>query len=138
MKLDVYICTGADKFTEDNLVKLWHSVGWIEGSAKDPKRLLRSLENSDTVYSAWDDDRLVGLCSAITDGLNTWISYMVVDKEYQNRGIGTALLEIMIKRYDYHRIYVQTKDADKFYKQNRFKETMHSMKLDQFLPHMKG
>lgn len=86
----------------------------------------------------WDGDRLAGLCSALTDGLNVWISYMVVDKDYQGQGNGTALLELMIKRYAGCRIYVQTKEADKFYSKSGFVETMHSMKLDQFLPDLKG
>lgn len=132
--MNMYLREGSNLFTEENLVKLWHSVGWVEGSAENPKRLLNSLKNSDTVYSAWVDDVLAGLCSALTDGLNVWISYMVVDKKLHGLGIGTTLLKMMTDRYEGCRIYVQTLNANKFYEMNGFMETMHSMKMDRFLP----
>lgn len=124
-------CGGLD---QQNLVELWHSVGWYEGSALDPARLLASMRNSGRVVTAWDGKRLVGLCSSITDSLNVWISYMVVHAGYQGTGIGTELLRRNISCYGDCRLYVQTVNASGFYQASGFVETMVSLKRDGFLP----
>lgn len=49
--MDIYIKEGTDFFTEENLVDLWHSVGWVNGSTRVPGRLLQSLKNASTVFS---------------------------------------------------------------------------------------
>lgn len=121
---------GTDGLTEDNLVRLWHSVGWISGSSQIPNRLLASMKNAGTVITGWKDEKLIGLCSALDDGLNVWISYMLVDGAYQNSGIGGFLIDQMIQNYSNHRIYVQSMHAADFYKKHGFKETMTSLKLD--------
>ena len=53
-------------FEETQLKELFASVGWM--SAAYPKRLVKALASSDTVISAWDGSRLVGLVNAIDDG----------------------------------------------------------------------
>lgn len=102
---------GVEGLTENNLVRLWHSVGWADGSVKVPDRLLSAMIFSNTVFTAWHDGTLIGLCSAIDDGLNAW---MVVDKDYQNSGIGSVLVNKMIHKYKDYRIYVQTNHAAEF------------------------
>lgn len=121
---------GTDGLTKNNLVHLWHSVGWIEGSAQVPDRLLDAMKNASTIFTAWDGGHLIGLCSAIDDGLNAWISYMVVDHAFQNRNIGGYLLDQMVRSYSGFRIYVQTNHAAKFYKKHGFSQVMTSLKLD--------
>lgn len=120
----------ADGLTEDNLVRLWHSVDWVGGSAKAPDRLLAALKNADSIFTAWDGEKLIGLCSALDDGLNAWISYMVVDSGYQNSGIGGFLVDQMIHTYSGFRIHVQTMHAVKFYAKHGFTEIMTSLKID--------
>ena len=46
-------------FTRDQVQELFKSVGWI--SAEYPQRLYKALMNSQTVLTAWDGERLVGL-----------------------------------------------------------------------------
>lgn len=121
---------GVEGLTENNLVRLWHSVGWTDESVKVPDRLFSAMIFSSTVFTAWHDGTLIGLCSAIDDGLNAWISRMVVDKDYQNSGIGSVLVNKMIHKYKDYRIYVQTNHAAEFYKKHGFKECMTNLKLD--------
>lgn len=127
---DFTIRDDTDGLTKDNLVHLWHCVGWVNGSTRVPDRLLGSMEKANTVFTAWDGDRLIGLCSALDDGLNAWISYMVIDSEYQNSGIGGFLVDKMIQNYSGFRIYVQTMHAANFYKNHGFSEVMTSLKID--------
>lgn len=127
---------GVQGLTPENLVELWHSVGWVYGSALEPERLYNAMLKASNVYTAWVDNNLIGLCSAIDDGLNAWITYMVVTEEYQNQKIGSQLLSKMMWEYDAYRIFVQTLNAKHFYKQHGFKERGHSMKLDLQLPYI--
>ena len=127
------IKVGIDGLTTEMIINLWNSVGWVgETTKKYPERTYQALANSDTIYVAWEGDKPVGLCSALTDGLNTWISYLVVDSAYQNRGIGSELIELMLDRYQGHRVYVHTKNAAKFYARHGFLEDRHGLRNNQF------
>ena len=61
------ICQGAvrDLFIED-LQALFLSVDWSSGHF--PDRLVNAMKNYETVYTAWDEDKLIGLISAMDDG----------------------------------------------------------------------
>ena len=90
--------TTARSFTAEQLERLFLSVNWESG--KYPERLLKALQNCDTVYTAWDGDKLVGLISAIDDGeIAAYVHYLLVDPEYQGIGLGSALLHIVKEKY---------------------------------------
>jgi GNAT superfamily N-acetyltransferase len=49
---------------------------------------------------AWDEERLVGLGNAISDGyLVVYFPHLVVRPEYQGKGIGTELMGRLMQRY---------------------------------------
>ena len=56
-------------FKEKDLQDLFLSVDWSSGHF--PDKLVIAMKNFETVYSAWDDDKLVGLVSAMDDGIMT-------------------------------------------------------------------
>lgn len=90
--------------TAGQLEDLFLSVEWSSGHY--PDKLERAMQNYATVYSAWDGDRLVGLISAMDDGVMTaYIHYLLVRPDCQGRGIGRQLLEKVKEKYkDYLRI----------------------------------
>ncbi len=48
-----------------------------------------TLKNFETVYTDWDNDKLIGLICAMDDGIMTaYIHYLLVNPDYQNMGIG--------------------------------------------------
>ena len=50
------------------------------------------FDNANLVISAWDRDRLVGVCRALTDySYCCYLSDLAVDRDYQKQGIGGAL-----------------------------------------------
>lgn len=52
------------------------------------------LKNADIVITAWDGDRLVGICRTLTDF--TYVAYvadLAVDAGHQRQGIGRQLVE---------------------------------------------
>ena len=78
-------------FTPETLADLFLSVEWSSGHF--PDRLAAAMRNFETVFSAWDGDRLVGLVSVMDDGIMTaYIQYVLVDPEYQGQGLGRALM----------------------------------------------
>lgn len=64
------------------------------------------MKNYETVISAWDGGRLVGLAAAMDDGVMTaYVHYLLVRPEYQRRGIGRRMVELVKDRYrDYLRL----------------------------------
>lgn len=90
--------TNARSFTAEQLERLFLSVEWESG--KYPERVLKALQNCETVYTAWDGEKLVGLISAIDDGeIAAYVHYLLVDPEYQGIGLGSALLHIVKEKY---------------------------------------
>ena len=55
-------------------------------------RIKSMFDNSNLVISAWDQDRLVGLCRSLTDfSYFCYLSDLAVDTEYQRQGIGREM-----------------------------------------------
>lgn len=86
------------EFKKEDLEELFLSVKWSSGHF--PDRLVIAMRNFSTVYSAWDEDKLVGMVCAMDDGIMTaYIHYMLVRPEYHHQGIGRTLLEMMKEHY---------------------------------------
>ena len=103
-------------FSEKQLKELFLSVEWSSGNFSS--KLVIAMKNFNTVYSAWDDEDLVGLICAMDDGImNVYINYLLVKPEYQLKGIGKKLVEKIKNHYkDYQRIAVITlNEKSKFY-----------------------
>lgn len=91
-------------FEKEKLQELFLSVNWSSGHY--PDKLVTAMRNFETVYTAWDGDRLIGLISAMDDGVMTaYIHYLLVNPAYHKKGIGRKLVEMMKEKYkDYLRI----------------------------------
>ncbi|MBQ3841674.1 MAG: GNAT family N-acetyltransferase [Ruminiclostridium sp.] len=91
-------------FSRDELEALFLSVEWSSGHF--PDKLVIAMKNYSTVYSAWDNGRLIGMICAMDDGIMTaYVHYLLVAQEYQGQGIGKALVEKVKEHYkDYLRI----------------------------------
>jgi len=109
-------------FQEKELKDLFSSVNWLSANYAD--RLVKALQNSETVISAWDDEKLVGLINAIDDGeLTAYAHYLLVNPEYQKMGIGRELLERLKKKYEgylYLILIAENKDVQHFYEKMGF------------------
>lgn len=110
-------------FSEAELQELFLSVEWSSGHY--PEKLVTAMKHYETVYTAWDSGKLVGLICAMDDGIMTaYIHYLLVDPQYQNMGIGKRLVEKMKDRYrDYLRIVLVAYDSEiGFYESCGFKK----------------
>ena len=114
-------------FSEEQLEELFLSVKWSSG--KYPDKLVTAMKNYRTVYSAWDNDKLVGLICAMDDGIMTaYIHYLLVRPEYQGKGLGKILVSRMTEHYkDYLRIVVISYDNETgFYESCGFRKSENS------------
>lgn len=111
-------------FNEKELQELFLSVEWSSG--RYPDKLVFAMKNFKTVYTAWDNDKLIGLICAMDDGIMTaYIHYLLVNPAYQNLGIGKRLVEKMKNKYkDYLRIVIVAyNDEIGFYESCGFKKS---------------
>ena len=109
-------------FHEKELKDLFSSVNWLSANYAD--RLVKALQNSETVISAWDGEKLVGLINAIDDGeLTAYAHYLLVNPEYQKMGIGRELIERLKKKYEgylYLILIAENKEVQHFYEKMGF------------------
>ena len=114
-------------YTEKELESLFLSVDWSSG--KFPDKLVIAMKNFKTVYSAYDNDKLIGMICAMDDGImNAYVHYLLVNPAYQKQGIGKALIEMVKEKYkDYLRIaLIGYYKAEDFYKRMGFTKSDES------------
>ena len=116
--------TDKKEFSVGDLQQLFQSVNWM--SANYPERLKKAMDNCETVFSAWDNSKLVGLVNAIDDGeLTAYVHYLCVNPDYQGQGMGSLLLGKIKEKYkDYLYIIViaENEGLIKFYSKNGFQQ----------------
>lgn len=109
-------------FSCADLQELFLSVEWSSGQY--PDKLVTAMKNYETVFTAWDGDKLVGLISAMDDGVMTaYVHYLLVRPDYQRLGIGRTLVEKIKDAYkDYLRIALVAYNSGlEFYEECGFK-----------------
>lgn len=115
------------EISKEDLYELFKSVEWE--SAKYPIELEQAIKNSHRVISAWEGEKLVGLINSLSDGVITaYFHYMLVRPEYQRRGIGKKLVNIMLEEYPNYRtkVLISYDYATEFYKSCGFKKEQGS------------
>ena len=104
------------------LRELFSSVGWE--SAKDPQTLVLAFLFSSTVISCWHDNKLVGIIRSMDDGYwSANIDCLIVHKDYQGKGIGKKLLEVLLdklKNVKYINVAPDSRKQIRFYKKAGF------------------
>ena len=86
------------EISKEKIIELYQAN---EGSsAEKPNLLYKALMNSDSLITAWDGDRLVGLGNAISDGyLVVYYPHLLVHPDYQGKGIGRIIVDRFQKKY---------------------------------------
>ena len=117
-------------YDETEILGLYASVGWT-AYTEQPESLRRGFEASLLVLAGYEDGALVGLIRVVGDGQTiVFVQDILVHPSCQRRGIGTALLKEVLKRYSHVRqIELTTDDTPKtraFYESVGFR-TMASL-----------
>ncbi|WP_010522454.1 GNAT family N-acetyltransferase [Aquimarina agarivorans] len=103
------------------IVHLYKANKW--SAADKPEMLQKALMNSHSLVTAWDNDKLIGLGNAISDGyLVVYYPHLLVLPEYQNKGIGKLVMQKLQKNYMQFHMQMLTADGNSisFYKKLNF------------------
>ncbi len=115
----------------DQLFDLYESIKWTEGvKDKEEHSLLiqKVYENSDAVFSAWDEDKLAGAARVITDKLVHGLIYgLAVNPEYNTNEIAKELISKCISLYPNIRWSVETEEwEEKIFRDLGFEDSKNS------------
>ena len=114
--------TEEKKFTQNQVQELFLSVGWISGQY--PQRVYKALMHSETVITAWDGQRLVGLARLIDDSeLVAYMHYVVVHPDYHGHGIAGEMMHRVKEKYKNY-LYIELMPEERknaaFYQRHGF------------------
>lgn len=98
-------CKIENSITPEEYNDLRNSVGW---DSKDEKVIQDAIKNSVIVKKVIVNDKVVAMARAIGDGLYYLIVDVVVNQQYQRKGIGKILIEEIVKE-----VYNKTKEGQK-------------------------
>ncbi|MBI2956965.1 MAG: GNAT family N-acetyltransferase [Acidobacteria bacterium] len=79
---------------------LFRAAGWTEDVARcSPAQIQKMLRQSHRILTAWEEKKMVGFASAVSDGfLCGMVQNLVVHPRHRRRGIGTRLLSDLARR----------------------------------------
>ena len=81
------------RITPEQLADVFTRSG-IQRPVDDLARMEKMLQHGNLLITAWDGESLIGVARALTDfAFCCYLSDLAVDREYQHRGIGQALIE---------------------------------------------
>lgn len=113
-------------YKDDEILSLYTAVGWT-AYTENPAALKAGYENSLLILAAYEGEELQGIIRVVGDGQTiVFIQDILVFPDKQRKGIGTALIKEILKRYkNVRQIELATDNTPKtiaFYKAMGFAE----------------
>ena len=104
------------------LQALYHHAPWAAGRSLDGIKVM--LENTDYVFSALDDRRLIGFARVLTDRIyRATLWDVVVLPDYQGQRVGETLIKTILSHPVLSRVqkfWLNTRDKQPFYERFGF------------------
>ncbi len=104
-------------FEEKAIKELFSSVNWK--SANNPQKLIKALNNSSNVISAWEGNCLIGIIRSMDDGCwSANIDCLVVHKDFQGQGVAKKMMTELLrdlKNVEYINVCPDEKTMEGFY-----------------------
>lgn len=113
-------------YKEAEILSIYTAVGWT-AYTENPAALKAGYENSLLILAAYEGEELQGIIRVVGDGRTiVFIQDILVFPDKQRKGIGTALIKEILKRYkNVRQIELATDNTPKtveFYKSMGFHE----------------
>ena len=117
----------------EQLLSLYNSVGW-KNYTDEPGKLREAVRNSTFVVSCWDGYKLVGLARGMSDDVSIfYLQDILVNPDYQGKGIGSKLLKHCLENHkDVRQKVLITDDDDRLF---RFYESLGFKNLKKLKRH---
>lgn len=78
---------------------LFETTGWNQNKPLDQGQMFTAISRSWFAVSAYENNQLVGFGRVISDGIyHALIVEMIVHPDFQQRGIGSQLLNMLVRR----------------------------------------
>lgn len=102
-----------------DLLDLFVSVGWGKPEQYDLGLLQASIEGMTSIYTAYDDSRLVGMARVLSDGHTvSWLVDIAVAPTHQKQGIGRTLVNMAMQEYGHTAFYTHGFDKNQQFLQS--------------------
>jgi GNAT superfamily N-acetyltransferase len=112
------------------VLALYKANNW--SAADKPKALEQSLQQVSTLISAWHNEELVGLGTALSDGfLVVYYPHLIVHPSYHKKGIGKKIMDKMQEKYAYFHQQVLIAEASSipFYEKCGFERAANTQSM---------
>lgn len=108
------------QYRQEEILPLYESVGWTLYCDR-PEMLRKAYAASYCTLAAYVDGRLTGILRAVGDGASVvLVQDLLIYPEYQHKGIGTKLMQEMLRRcegvYQFHLLTDNTPKTIQFYR----------------------
>jgi ribosomal protein S18 acetylase RimI-like enzyme len=92
--MEISLSNSIENVEWPRMKEIYHSVGWTK---HDEEKIKKVFQSSNVVAIAYDEDNIAGFGRALSDGVfNAAIYDVVIDKDYQNKGIGQQIIESLL------------------------------------------
>jgi GNAT superfamily N-acetyltransferase len=82
--------------SKEEFFELYETTGWNQGKYSE-EGLFKAINNSWYLVSVFSNTQLIGFGRIISDGVyQTFIGDMIVHPDYQNRGIGKKVMNLLV------------------------------------------
>ncbi len=111
----------------ESVKEIYRKESW-NAYLKDDEKLVQAFDNSLYILGAFDDNNLIGFVRCLGDGEHALlVQDLIVDPEYQKRGIGSYLFKTIMQKYADVRMFLVITDLEdevdnKFYQSFGFKK----------------
>lgn len=110
----------------DILYQFYCDMQWEPMLGKTPEELHRAMSGSWMVLTVWESDHLIAMGRIVSDGaLNSYLCGLGVLHEYRNQGIGTHIVQYLVKEAKAKGLAVQLFAEEKnvsFFEKQGFQE----------------
>ncbi|MBX9996601.1 MULTISPECIES: GNAT family N-acetyltransferase [Priestia] len=125
--MKIFLSNCIENVEWSRMKEIYHSVGWTNHNEEKIKKVFQS---SNVVAIAYDEDNIAGFGRALSDGVfNAAIYDVVVDEQYQNKGIGEQIIENLLAQLnDISCVHlVSTSGNEEFYRKAGFRKMKTGM-----------
>lgn len=114
----------------NKIVQLYESVEWFV-YAENPKELKTAFDNSSFILIASENDKVIGALRSLSNDVSIhYLQDILINPDYQRKGIAKQLLKMALNRYAHVRTHLLLTDDEE--KQHKFYESLGYKNVKEF------